>query len=108
VQKCAGAGDRTACVLAGMSTGLRYAYDHLAPGWQETMMANGDIPRGVPIPAPDGWVERSGIFWGANDFITCDASGQDCAVTEERPIAASPRRWDALEVAHPPRVIMLE
>jgi hypothetical protein len=108
VQKCAGAGDRTACVLAGMSTGLRYAYDHLAPGWQETMMANGDIPRGVPIPAPGGWVERSGIFWGANDFITCDASGQDCAVTEERPIAASPRRWDALEVAHPPRVIMLE
>ncbi|MGF1630397.1 MAG: hypothetical protein ACFCUT_13065 [Kiloniellaceae bacterium] len=104
-QRCAEVEDRTACVLAGMSPGLRYAYDHISPGNRDTVVANGDLPRGVPIPAPEGWVERSGIFWGSNQFITCSADGRDCRQTEPRPVDASPRPWDELEVAHPPRVI---
>jgi hypothetical protein len=105
-QECAGAGDPTACVMAGMSSGLHYAYEHFPPDWQSTMVAIGDIPRGVPIPPPEGWVERSGIFWGANRFITCSAAGDDCRETAPRPVDAAPRPWDDLEVAHPPRVIM--
>jgi len=69
-------------------------------------MANGDIPRGLPIPAPEGWVERSAVFWGANSFITCSADGSSCRETAPRTVDAAPRPWDDLEVAHPPRIIM--
>src|SRR3546814_21105028 len=33
-------------------------------------VAIGDIPRGVPIPAPAGWVERSGIFWRSEEHTS--------------------------------------
>ncbi|GAB4394846.1 MAG: hypothetical protein Tsb0032_23770 [Kiloniellaceae bacterium] len=106
-KKCAPLEDPAACVLEGMSPGLRYAYEHISAGHQRTMVANGDLPRGVPIQAPEAWVERAGVFWGSNDFITCSADGRNCRRGEPRPLDAAPRPWDELEVAQPPRVIRL-
>jgi len=101
-------GQDMVCLEAGMSEGLHYAYDHISDGHRRSLIETGgkEWPSGVPIPAPEGWVERSGIFWGANRFITCSAAGNDCRETAPRPVDAAPRPWDDLEVAHPPRVIM--
>ena len=89
-----------------MDRGLRYAYDHLSSGHQRAIVVNGELPRGVPIPAPEGWVERSGIFWGENNFISCSADGKDCTETEPAPVSASAQSSDSVAVASPPRVIM--
>ncbi len=105
-QSCAKSDDRAACVLASMSPGLRYAYDHLAPVHQGAIVAVGDLPRGAPIPAPDEWIERAGVFWGVNHFITCSADGSNCRKTDPRPVVASPHPWDPVAVASPPRVIL--
>lgn len=40
VKDCAEAEDRTTCLLAGMSPGLRCAYDHLSPVYQGAILAN--------------------------------------------------------------------
>ncbi len=105
-QDCAKAADRTDCVRSGMSPGLRYAYDHVSPAHRHAIVATGKLPRGVPIPAPEEWVERSGIFWGVNHFITCSADGSDCQKTGPRPVAAPPYQWDPVAAASPPRLIM--
>ena len=104
-QRCATEADPGACMLAEMSAGLRYAYDHMAPRKQRAMVAKGALPRGVPIPAPEGWVERAGVFWGKNFFITCTADGKICNESGPRAVELSTSDWDPVQAANPPRVI---
>lgn len=90
VTDCAEAEDRTTCVLAGMSPGLRCAYDHLSPVHQGAILAIGDLSNGVPIPAPEDWTERAVIFWGP----TASSPDRRTAVNAKRPDRARsmPRR----------------
>ncbi len=101
---CAEAEDRTTCVLAGMSPGLRCAYDHLSPVHQGAILAIGDLSNGVPIPAPEDWTERAVIFWGP----TAPSPVRRTAVNAKGPDRARsmPRPLDPVEVASPPRVIV--
>lgn len=102
---CANSADRKACMLAGMSAGLRYAFDHLSPSNQDAMIKRGIVARAAPIPAPEQWIERAGVFWGSNTFITCSADGQDCREAPPRPVQLQEPPWDPVVSASPPRVI---
>lgn len=101
---CKLATNRTACFVAGMSDALRYVYEHVSPAWQLTMSRIGDLPSGVPIPAPDEWIERAGLYVGENEFITCNGAGTSCNRNTERVVDAAPNSWDDVSVKNPPRV----
>jgi hypothetical protein len=100
-------GDET-CFLAGASERVRYVYDHIDPNARPLFYDRGIPPNAVPIQAPAEWVERAGMFWGGQTYITCDGPGLDCAVTGDRVLQASPLPWDDVQVAHPQRVILLQ
>ncbi|HEX9801623.1 MAG TPA: hypothetical protein VGB35_00045, partial [Gammaproteobacteria bacterium] len=102
---CADAPDRTACFLAGAGEAILYAYDHIDPAKRPQVVNDGKWPNNVPIRHPEEWRERAGLFWGQQTYITCTADGADCAVTGDRIVDATPRSWDALEVASPPRLL---
>ncbi|WP_299614820.1 hypothetical protein [Pelagibius sp.] len=102
---CANSADRKTCMLTGMSAGLRYTYDHLPPSYQNSMIKSGFVARAAPIPAPEQWVERSGVFWGSNAFITCSADGQDCREASPRDVRVPESPSDPVVNASPPRVI---
>ena len=103
-ERCANSADRKTCMLAGMSAGLRYAFDHLRPRNQNAMIKRGIVARATPIPAPEQWIERSGVFWGSNAFVTCSADGQDCSEAPPRPVRQLDQPWDPVVSASPPRV----
>lgn len=94
----------TTCFENKMSPALQYAYEHLDESWQRAMVKIGSTPRGVPIKAPDEWIERAGLYVGENEFITCNAEGTSCNRNTERFVDSAPREWDEVEVASPPRV----
>jgi hypothetical protein len=98
--------ERETCWLANASPEATYVFDHIDPNLQPNLVNNADPPNGQPILAPAEWRERYTVFWGQNQtYITCDADGLSCALDAPFALDASSLPWDAVQVAHAPRLL---
>lgn len=102
--------DDEAAWRAEASDELEYVHDQVPPIWQRDIRRTGrsSMPHTPPIAAPQGWVERYGVFVGPETYVTCSLDGQTCSEVDPEPQPyIEPDPDDALFTAHPPRVIPL-
>jgi hypothetical protein len=108
---CRPEADYDACWFANASPEVRYVHDHIDPT-RRTLMRTGngqgrvEVPNSLPIPAPAGWVERTGVYWDEDQtFIACNADGSQCVERGPYAMDITPQPWDGVPLSSPPRLL---